>query len=531
VSVRPPHLGLIVALFVLAHAEKALAASRGRFAVIIGDNGGTTEEPPLRHAEHDAARLAEVMQKLGDVPPENVVLMLGRPGREIIRSLMEVNVRLRDFAELGEETALLVYYSGHADARGLHPGPSTLAYDELKALIRGSPAKVRILVIDACRSGALTTVKGARPAPSFEINVDADAGVEGLAMITSSAAGEDSHESERLGGSFFSHHFTNALLGAGDKDGDGRITLTEAYEYAYHQTLRSSGYTISLQHPTYAFELKGRGDFVLTRLDEANTQNVRIRLADPGLYLVIEREEGGPVRAEVMGERKGMLITVPPGEYLVQQRKEERMREYQIVARAGEEIDLEKLAHRDVAYAPLIRKGGSDLAYANTAFVAFIASPAVLGGLGPVEGAMVAYDADFEWASLSARVRWGRATASAQPDRLGTSVDELGLAVAGERFVDLSWISLGGGLLIEAAYARQAFATYGSAPPRSSFIGGIGALFTAEREVWGPLVARIEAGPITRVFPRATTDTGAAISHYLETRLTVFADAGLGWRF
>jgi uncharacterized caspase-like protein len=75
---------------------------------------------------------------------------------------------------------------------------------------------------------------------------------------------ESSQESDRLRGSFFSHHLVNALRGAADRNGDGRITLAEAYEYTHAQTLRASVQTVSLQHPTYAYDVKGSGDPLLT---------------------------------------------------------------------------------------------------------------------------------------------------------------------------------------------------------------------------------------------------------------------------
>ena len=72
---------------------------------------------------------------------------------------------------------------------------------------------MRLLVVDACRSGAVTRVKGVEPAEEFEIRFEAAAGTEGMAIITSSAAGESSQESDRLRASFFTHHLINALRG------------------------------------------------------------------------------------------------------------------------------------------------------------------------------------------------------------------------------------------------------------------------------------------------------------------------------
>ena len=44
-------------------------------------------------------------------------------------------------------------------------------------------------------------------------------------------------ESDLLGGSYFSHHLASGLLGDADRSADGRVTLAEAYAYAYERTV------------------------------------------------------------------------------------------------------------------------------------------------------------------------------------------------------------------------------------------------------------------------------------------------------
>ena len=85
----------------------------------------------------------------------------------------------------------------------------------------------------------------------FKIQLEGRVEAEGTAFISSSTADENSQESDRLRGLFFSHHLVNALRGAADRNSDGLVTLAECYEYTYAQTLRSSGQTLSIQHPTY----------------------------------------------------------------------------------------------------------------------------------------------------------------------------------------------------------------------------------------------------------------------------------------
>ena len=96
---------------------------------------------------------------------------------------------------------------------------------------------MRIAVFDACQSGSMTRTKGARRVPAFEIETDATRAAKGLVILTSSASDEDSQESDLLGGSYFSHHLASALLGDADRSGDGRVSIAEAFGYAYDRTV------------------------------------------------------------------------------------------------------------------------------------------------------------------------------------------------------------------------------------------------------------------------------------------------------
>ncbi|MBI3179983.1 MAG: hypothetical protein HYZ27_10005, partial [Deltaproteobacteria bacterium] len=90
-----------------------------------------------------------------------------------------------------EAAVLMVFYSGHADQEALRMNGTRLPVGDLRALVQGSAAAVRLLVLDACRSGGVTRTKGGRKGPSFDIRVDSPREAQGLVIVTSSAAGED----------------------------------------------------------------------------------------------------------------------------------------------------------------------------------------------------------------------------------------------------------------------------------------------------------------------------------------------------
>jgi len=107
--------------------------------------------------------------------------------------------------------------------------------------------------------------KGRSPRPAFLFDASSD--MEGHAYITSSSAAEAAQESDRIGGSFFTHYLVSALRGAADAHGEGRVTLNEAYAYAFRETLASTENTqYGPQHPAYEISLTGSGDLVVTDL-------------------------------------------------------------------------------------------------------------------------------------------------------------------------------------------------------------------------------------------------------------------------
>lgn len=306
-------LGLLLALTGRAHA-----LPEETWLIAIGNNRGDADEVQLLYAERDVRELADVLRTQGKIASDRVRILIDEDAETVRRALVSVNTALRAHAGEGRAaTSLLVFYSGHADADALHLRGSRLAFEELRGLVKSSPATMRLLIVDACRSGTVTRVKGVKAAPEFAIQLEDRVEAEGTAILSSSTAGESSQESDRLRASFFSHHLVNALRGAADRNGDARVTLSEAYAYTYAQTLRSSGQTLTLQHPTYAYDVKGSGDLVLTSVGDAGGSTGRLRLGDAGMYLVAEERESGAVVAEVVTPRNRAVLSLPRGRYFV----------------------------------------------------------------------------------------------------------------------------------------------------------------------------------------------------------------------
>ncbi len=517
--------------FGLLFSLAGLPAQAATYLVTIGNNAGQAGEPLLRFAERDAQAIASVLAQLGRVQPEHQLLVLGKTAENVRDVLLRTNARIRGDTEGGgSEDALVVYYSGHADATGLHLGDTTMRFEELKTIVESSPARVRILILDSCRSGGITEVKGATPADPFSIRLDDRLDAEGMAIIASSASSEDSQESENLRASFFTHHWVNGLRGAADGDRDGRVTLGEAYAYTYRETLRSSGRTMKLQHPTYAYDIRGKGDVPLTYLTDGLGSVARLGIDTPGLYLVFERHEGGTLAAEVSVSEKGTEILLPPGAYFVQRRASGSYQQYDVELPADQTVRLEDVEYEQLTYSRLLRKGGGDRDTVHNLFVLGAAHGAVLQGQAIVPGILLGYAIDFPWLSFGLGARWGRTVTPSSNGLLETTQDQVALRLKAERFVDLSWFSLSLGLFAEGLFTSQRFETQGEAPDRSGWGLGFGGTVAIERELFSPLLLRLESGPMTQILREARTSGGAAVGDALATPLTWWAAVGLGAR-
>jgi hypothetical protein len=156
-----------------------------------------------------------------------------------------------------------LYYSGHADEKGLLLGREVIAYRELRDALAGLSADVAVAVLDACASGAITRLKGGQSHPAFMTDVNSQ--TTGYAFLTSSSENEAAQESDRIGGSYFTHALLSGLRGGADASGDGKITLGEAYQFAFQETLALTAPTeAGAQHPSYDMKLSGTGDVVMT---------------------------------------------------------------------------------------------------------------------------------------------------------------------------------------------------------------------------------------------------------------------------
>ena len=446
----------------IAVLPAAAAAQAERFALVVGNDLGQPPEAGLLYAESDASRVAAMLQEVGGVRPENLVLLRGQDATVVRRTLIAVNDRVR---AAGGQTMLIVYYSGHADSGALHLGATSLDLSELEQLVRGSAATFRLLILDACRSGALTRVKGGEPIPPFDLRMGERVAGEGAVFLTSSSAAEDSQESDEIKGSFFTHALVSGLLGAADANGDGRVTLDEAYRYAYEATLRASSRSAAgMQHPTFGYEVRGIGDVVLATLEANAPTRAWVELPAGRTWLLFQGSEEGPVVGEVGAQDRSRRLSLRAGRYFARGRAPDVLLEGKFDAPAGAALTLDESRLVRTRYERLVRKGGGAANAVASVEAEGRLRSSLVDGAGACPGAAVGVAVALRAVTLKPRLGWCRA-GFANPG-LEATVDEYDLEISAVYVRDLRVVSVELGMTVGGALLVQRFRTQGIAPPR-----------------------------------------------------------------
>lgn len=333
-SGRALAVGAAAVMLAAVFASSAAAATMTvrRYAVILGSNDGGKSRVRLRYAGSDAKAFAKVLTSLGGLSSADTFLLADADVTQIRSAFIALAAKIRTAPHKAGRTEVVIYYSGHSDETGLLPGGQLLKYRELRKMVKELPADVRIVVLDSCASGALIRTKGGKRRPGFM--VDASSKVKGSAIITSSSAHEQAQESDRIGASFFTHHLVSGLRGVADVNSDGKVTLSEAYQHAFHETLRRTQGTASgPQHPNYDINLAGTGDVVITSLTSHRSKVVLsrglrgrlfIRNADKRLVVELDKAAGRKVE-----------LGLAPGKYKLTLRRKKGVQSASIVLPQG----------------------------------------------------------------------------------------------------------------------------------------------------------------------------------------------------
>ena len=527
---RPVELGRLALLILIAMAlfdalmARSAMADIKRYAVFVGNNRGDADEPELRYAVSDARKMFTTLMAIGDVPSQQAVLSVDRKADEVRRTLIETNHRIRqDVATSGEDTVLLVYYSGHGDENALHLGGSQFPLDELRSLVFSSPATVRILILDSCRSGPLPRTKGGRPGHEFTVAGEDRLEANGAILIAASAANEDAQESDTLGGSFFTHHLVSGLLGAADRSGDSTVSLEEAYAYAYAGTVRSSSRSAGRpQHPSFHYDVKGMGSIAITRVAAGSERGV-VQLREPGHYFVFDDTESGPLVAEVNTGEPDSRLSLLPGRYFIRRRARDHIRETTVRVAPGELVTPAPNSFERIEYAQVVRKGGSHRQVAHSLLVDAGFRGPILDGMGGLPMLGLRYSVAFPSLTIASDFGYGQRHDENRSLTVRTRETHLGLRMT--RDFDMRAWSLSAGIVAGAALLLQDFTTDGVAPSRRSIAGYTGLAFGIQRGLGGRLYGALTGDVQTYILHRSDerqTEPSAELTYRLSFGVGAF---------
>lgn len=306
---------LLALVLVLNSANNSVADGAVRRLVLAaGANNGGVDRDLLRYAVSDAENFVRVLEEMGGIDPADVLILREPNRRAFDEGLSQLQRRVQAAKRRGDRLEVLLYYSGHADEEGLLLSGDHLSYAVLRSQLQVVEADVHIAVLDACASGAITRLKGGRRQQSFLADESFD--MRGYAFLTSSSADEAAQESDQIGASFFTHYLVSGMRGAADVTGDGRVTLNEAYQFAFSETLaRTTGTLGGAQHPAYDIKMSGTGDVVMT---DVRSTTAGLLLAEPlDGRLFVRRGRRHLVAELYKPAGRAIEMGLEPGDYTV----------------------------------------------------------------------------------------------------------------------------------------------------------------------------------------------------------------------
>lgn len=424
----------------VAHAETV------RIGLFVGNDVGLGPDEPLEFAEREARDMARLFQDLGDLVKERTVILQGANATELQGTLHQVEAQVREAEARGDEVMLVVYYSGHASAEGLHMSGTLLPMDTLRRWLESSSARVRVAFVDACESGTLARSRGGTPIEAVEITVDDSLTAHGLAIVSSTGPLSVARESARYGGGVFSRALLTGLRGSADADADGNITLDEAYHHAFSQTVISTADgNQSIQRPEYRYEIAGVGDVVLTRLP-GRAASIMLPEELEGTYTIVSVSTGEVVARVEKQPGEARRLALPTGRYVVRKVRREDVLLSEVDLGWGGTRWVDDSQMTAVSLGDPLARGGWTLKPMRLSMHALASSPLYRGNPPTFGGEL-----DLRWlfkptVALAAFAGGEFGRRAEFSGRIGLYSARVGLGIMGELHFNHLDLDLGGGL-------------------------------------------------------------------------------------
>jgi hypothetical protein len=240
---------------------------RSRWAVLVGINEyDDSSYGRLQVCAKDAEAVCEVLVSSG-FRRDQVRLLTDSSDHLPTRvRILESTKVVADATE--PDDLLLFYFSGHGDVYNGEPylvsrdasqpvlSDTAVPISRLIQMVEEAPARAKVIVLDACHSGAKIDAKAIRPmSEAFIRRVFEES--EGIVVLASCKQGELSYEWPERGRSVFTHYLLEALEGHGDRDGKGFVTVQDVNHYVANGVKRWAVQNGRSQNPTFQASIVG----------------------------------------------------------------------------------------------------------------------------------------------------------------------------------------------------------------------------------------------------------------------------------
>jgi uncharacterized caspase-like protein len=279
-------------------APKLPAGPRAALIVATGSYSDATLTR-LQSTAHDATEMASVLAD-PDIGSFEVTSVIDR-------TTQEIRLAVEDFLEgRGPADLVVVYMSCHGlldrqdrlyfaatDTRNDRLAATAVEASWLWDRLEECRSNCQVVILDCCNSGAFGRA-GGKGGPDTDLRLPERFVTQGRgrAILTASRANQRSWEGAPTGEVGGPSVFTSALAeglrtGAADLDGDGYVSVEEAYKYAYRKVIGSNAGQVP-QHSISA----GEGNMLLTRnpaglkiIPAPLTEDIRAALDSPNPHI------------------------------------------------------------------------------------------------------------------------------------------------------------------------------------------------------------------------------------------------------
>ncbi|MGZ9166362.1 MAG: caspase, EACC1-associated type [Anaerolineales bacterium] len=252
-----------------------------KYALIIGNTEYT--DPGLAQLTapgKDAADFGQVLDSPQIAAFDDVTTLINEQASKVSEAIDYF------FSVKKPDDLLVLYFSGHGvrdeygslylavkNTNRARLRSTAIKSDFIREAMDQSRSRRQILILDCCNSGAFAQGTKAELGGSVGTATAFEGTGYGRVVLTASDSTQFAWEGDKVIGetdnSLFTHFLVKGLEGDADRDGDGKITIDELYDYAYEQIV-----TVTPKQTPGKWSYKQQGEIILR-------QNIRIEDTRP----------------------------------------------------------------------------------------------------------------------------------------------------------------------------------------------------------------------------------------------------------